>query len=355
MVMATTKPLSSVAEAPFLKLLTGGAMAHREMLEIIASATQTVHLEMYAFADDAVGRAFIAALCERAAAGVSVNVVIDGWGSLSSAGAVVEALRAGGCRARVHNPASRMLFGRFGSNHRKFLHVDDSAMVLGGINIGEEFVGWDDLAVALRGASLSSLLQPQSTDPRPIRVVLSRFRQGHLLRRIYVSMVHSAKHHVVLAHAYFLPDRPVLQALRKAQKRGARVTLLLPQLSDVPVVQLGTRSLYRTLLRAGVDIYERRDVILHAKVAVVDSQTVLIGSFNLDPLSLANLEALVQIDDPTFAHAVEEWIDSRIAFADRVVPDARVPRKYSTAWLLDLLGAWVRRLAALLSRFVARR
>jgi cardiolipin synthase len=112
---------------------------------------------------------------------------------------------------------------------------------------------------------------------------------------------------------------------------------------------MATRRLYRGLLRSGVQIYELREGILHAKAAVVDGTIALIGSFNLDPLSLTNLEALVRIDDDGFGRQVEAWIQSRIG---RSIPISAAEGRWTGGLrgsVLDTLGLWVHRTAIWLS------
>jgi cardiolipin synthase len=121
-----------------------------------------------------------------------------------------------------------------------------------------------------------------------------------------------------------------------------KVTLLLAGRSDVPLIHAATVRLYRRLSEAGVEIREWTRSVHHAKVAVVDGAKVLIGSFNLDPLSLANMESLVEIDDPATAAAARRWFEVRAAQA-RLVPREEAER-----------GGWARRVANVLGRAVAR-
>ena len=85
--------------------------------------------------------------------------------------------------------------------------------------------------------------------------------------------------------AYFLPTGRVLRTLNRSGHRGARLTLIVPGASDVPVVQRATRFLYWRLLERGVEIYERQRSMLHSKAMVVDDRYTVVGSCNLDPRS----------------------------------------------------------------------
>ena len=162
-----------------------------------------------------------------------------------------------------------------------------------------------------------------------------------------------ASNRIHVAHGYLLPDRGIIRAITAAARRGVQVRLLLAGWSDVPFARAATRSLYRRLLGSGVVIHEWNRSVLHAKVATVDGRLLLLGSFNLDPFSLANLEALVEVDDPRLVEQGEAWIQDHFAVSralTSVEASSRVHR-----WLLDPLGRLVARIADMMSRVIAKR
>ena len=353
------------ASAPeSVELLDGGEQAYPRMLLAIARAQRSVHLEVYAFAPSGVGARFVEALGQAAGRGVAVQVLIDGWGSAWGGRAVAAALREAGCAVRIHNRLLALLVGRFGRNHRKILLVDDEVAFLGGINIGDENVGegerlgWADLALEIRGPQCARLGQMIRREPRrpidsSLRIYLCGLGGGWRLRRRYLKAFASARQRIHVAHGYFLPDRGVVRAITAAARRGVQVRLLLAGRSDVPFARAATRSLYRRLLAAGVAIHEWSGSVLHAKVATVDGRRLLVGSFNLDPFSLANLEALVEVDDTQVVEQGEAWIQDHFARSrpmTSVEASSRLRR-----WLLDPLGRLVARLADAISRVIASR
>jgi cardiolipin synthase len=347
-----------------VELLDGGRQAYPRMLTAIAGAKRSIHLQVYAFAAAGVGARFVQALGEAARRGVAVHVSIDGWGSARGGRAVASALRREGCEARIHNRLLALLVGRFGRNHRKLLLVDDEVAFVGGINIGDENLtegaqrGWADLALEIRGPQ-SRLLghmirrEPYRTVDSSLSIELCGLGGGWRLRRQYLAAFASARQRIHLAHGYFLPDRGVVRALTAAARRGVQVHLLLAGESDVPFARAATRSLYRGLMAAGIHIHEWTGSVLHAKVASVDGRLLLAGSFNLDPFSLANLEALVVVRDPVVVAQGEAWIHTRITHSretTRLETSSRLQ-----AWLLDPLGRVVGRVADMLSRVVVSR
>ena len=173
------------------------------------------------------------------------------------------------------------------------------------------------------------------------------------LRRRYLKAIGGARVRVLLAHAYFLPDRHVVRSITDAARRGVGVRLVVPARSDVGLAGPAMRRLYRRLLPAGVEVREWPGTMLHAKVAVVDGLRLLLGGFNLDPLSLANLEALAEAEDQPIAAAGARWIEARLAEA-RPVSAAELPRGRFGRWWEDCLGGLAARLARRAGRWLSR-
>jgi cardiolipin synthase len=294
------------ASAPeWVELLDGGAEAYPRMLDAIALAQRFVHLETYAFSPSGVGERFIEALSGARRRGVAVHVLIDGWGSARGGRAVAAALREAGCDVRVYNRLR-----------------------------------------AIRR-------EPRRPIESSLCIYLCGLGGGWRLRRRYLDAFAGARHRIHVAHGYFLPDLGVVRAITAAARRGVQVRLLLAGRSDVPFVRAATRSLYRRLLAAGVSIHEWSHSVLHAKVATVDGRRLLVGSFNLDPFSLANLEALVEVADVRVVEQGEAWIQ------DHFEGSRSITSVEAGSWvrrlLLDPLGFLVARLAEALSRVLASR
>lgn len=310
-----------------VSLLVGGAQAFPRMLAGIAAARSSIDLQVYLFRRDRIGACFVAALCAAAARGVRVHATLDGWGSSRDGRAIAAQLRAAGCEARIFNRLWTLLLGRVGRNHRKVLLIDDRLAFVGGLNIGDEYAGeeWLDLAAEVSGPVCVSLgralrLGGRADERGTIRIFLSGLLGGRRLRRRYLKAIRRARKSVLLAHGYFLPDAQLLRALGRAATRGVRVVALVAGRSDVPFAPLATRLLYGRLVAAGIEVHEWTSSFLHAKAAVIDGRKLLVGSFNLDPLSLAMMEILVEADDLGAASQAESWMRQLIERARRVDP-----------------------------------
>jgi cardiolipin synthase len=186
-----------------------------------------------------------------------------------------------------------------------------------------------------------------------LRIYVCGLGGGWRLRRRYLKAFACARQRIDVAHGYFLPDPGIVRAITAAARRGVPVHLLLAGRSDVPFARAATRSLYRRLLAAGIYIHEWSDSVLHAKVATIDGRRLLVGSFNLDPFSLANLEALVEVTDTQIVKQGEAWIQDRFA-CSRPVTSVEASSRLQR-WLLDPVGRVVARLAEAISRAIAGR
>jgi cardiolipin synthase len=176
---------------------------------------------------------------------------------------------------------------------------------------------------------------------------------GWRLRRRYLKAFAVARRRIQVAHGYFLPDHGVVRAITDAAHRGVEVHLLLAGRSDVLFARAATRSLYRRLMGAGVVIHEWNESVLHAKVATVDGRRLLVGSFNLDPLSLANLETLVEVVESGIVAQAEAWISDH--FARSRAMTAVEASTWLHRWLLDPLGWLVARLVNMMGVVIASR
>jgi cardiolipin synthase len=363
--VAVALPAAAASPSPGdqVELLDGGREAYPRMLAAIGAARSSVYLEVYSFSPEGWGEQFIHALNTAAARGVRVRVILDGWGSLLTGRTVAARLRAGGCDTKIYNRVLSLLLFRLRRDHRKILLVDDELAFLGGINIGDEYAdddrrdGWADLALQIRGPACARLgrrlrHEPVAAWTGPVHIYLSGESGSRKLRKRYLKAFASARSRIRVAHAYFLPDRGLVRSLRQAARRGVVVELLLAGRSDIPFIQVATLSLYRKLLAAGVHIFEWRSSVLHAKAATVDGQRFLVGSFNLDPLSLSNLETLVEVADRDVTARAEAWITHHIQSSEPVLECRRTWRQRLVTDPLSVLAA---RLTQLLGRLLRKR
>jgi phosphatidylserine/phosphatidylglycerophosphate/cardiolipin synthase-like enzyme len=127
------------------------------------------------------------------------------------------------------------------------------------------------------------------------------------LYRLDLLVAASAQEYLWLTDAYFLGTSAYIQALRSAAIDGVDVRLLVPQSSDIQWIANLSRASYRSLLEAGVRVYEWNGTMVHAKTAVCDGLWARIGSTNLNLSSwLGNWELDVVIENQEVAEKIAE-------------------------------------------------
>jgi cardiolipin synthase A/B len=316
------------------KWLRSGDEAFSAMLTAIDGALASVQLETYIFAGDELGRRFRDALVRVAERGGKVRVLVDALGSLGLPDAFWLPLRSAGGEARVFNPLALQRAAI--RNHRKLLVCDRRVAFIGGFNVTEEYDGdgithgWRDLGLRIEGplvvelaASFESMFA--LAEFRHKRLVRLRKAQhtaaissadGQVLfggpgrgfnpirRALYRDLAHARD--VQIIEAYFLPPRRIRRGLAHVARTGGSVRLILAGRTDVALARLAGRSLYRRLLKPGVEIHEYEPQILHAKLLILD-EAVYVGSANLDPRSLSiNYELMIRFTNPQLAREARE-------------------------------------------------
>jgi cardiolipin synthase len=142
-----------------------------------------------------------------------------------------------------------------------------------------------------------------------------------------VAAISYAEKSIHLTNAYFVPDKQILNAFMDAARRGVDVKIILPSITDFKMVLNAARHNYSGLLKTGVKIYERRNVMMHAKTAVIDGVWSTVGSTNLDSLSLlSNDEVNAVILSREFAVEMESMFANDLEQSDQIQCDKWVER-----------------------------
>jgi cardiolipin synthase len=359
-----------------LELLVNGEQAFPAMLEAIDRAKSFVHLETYILADDEVGRDFSRALCERARAGVSARVLFDSLGSLRLPSEYVRGLTEAGVEVIEFRPVRKFWFSRRGylRDHRKILVVDGRVGFTGGLNVSSDYAsvgfeskGWRDTHIEVEGPVVNDLEAlfratwlrsggaaypahpargPEAGEDTVLAAAIAS-DGGHrsVIRKHYLHAILSAREAIFIANAYFVPDRGLIRALKRAADRGVRVAVIVPTESDVPLVQRATEHLFDRLMRHGIEIYRWPKTHMHAKTAVVDGVWSVVGSYNLDSVSLfQNHEVLIEAIGAGFGAWMSQQFEEDRRRCRRVALAEWRRRPASTRlveWLAYRLRRWL--------------
>jgi len=326
-----------------LTLLRNGEEYFPRLIATIDAAVQSVFLETYIFAADASGRLVSEALRRAAKRGVSVHLLMDGFGSVNFPQGWVDELRAAGVWVLWFRPEIarfRLRRHRLRRLHRKLAVVDERIAFVGGINIIDDVPGGQitlprlDYAVEVQGyaagriyaamqrlwtlvlwtnfrrrqARKNGKLYPEHTVDLREKVILllrDNLRHRRDIEQAYLLAIGGAQREIIIANAYFLPGLQLRRALLNAVQRGVKVVLLLQGRVEYRLQHYATLALYDELLSAGVEINEYHASFLHAKVAVVDGNWATVGSSNIDPFSLwLGREANLVVRDAGFSESL---------------------------------------------------
>ena len=323
-----------------IALLKGGVEYFPALIQAVDAAQSQVWIETYIFADDDAGRAVASALVNAAARGVTVRVLVDGWGARHYlTRALEQRLEEGKVKLLLYRPEVapwHFRSHRLRRLHRKIAHVDGRVGFVGGINLIDDMntPGQKpprvDYAVRIEGPIVASIMQTMArvwalcelvqfsvSDvplfPDTVQVdrvgkqtakftIRDNLRHRRDIERAYLAGIRTARREILIANAYFFPGIRFRRALIAAASRGVQVTLLLQARVEYRLLHYASRALYGQLLAGGVAIEEYHRSFLHAKVAVIDERWATVGSSNIDPYSLLmSREANLFVRDPAFA------------------------------------------------------
>lgn len=341
--------------------LRDAAAFYPSLEEAVAAARESVRLMFYIYRGDDAGAHLLEMLCAKAAEGVEVRLLVDGWGSFSLDPGFLEPLLDARARFAFYLPprirlrSSRLNF----RNHRKLICVDGRVGFVGGINVGNEYLGrdpdigaWRDTMLRVEGPAVAAmeqvfiedwriatgeeldatafltegpgdaLVQVLPSDPgdpwQPIRTALFQGIAG-------------ARRRAWLTSPYFVPDESLRTALLAAALRGVDVRVLLPGRSDMRLVRAAGRSYYLDLIRAGVRIYEYQAGFVHAKTLIVDDAVASVGSANMDIRSFElNHEVNVLVSDATLVDCMEREFLRDLEDAEEITAEEWEARPFLT-------------------------
>jgi len=331
-----------------ITLLRNGSEYFPALESAIDRAQHEVHLETYIFEHDATGIRISEALKRAARRGVTVRLLLDGFGSQNLPQEAIQNLLNTGVQVLIFRKEIspfRLRRNRLRRMHRKLAVVDASIAFVGGINViddlnhPEPLLPRFDFAISIEGPLQRQLMlatkhlwkvvaiarlkrwvrhnetpyltiQP-SGNQRGALVIRDNFRHRHDIEEVYLHAITNACSEIIIANAYFLPGINLRHALSDAARRGLRVVLLLQGRIEYHLQHYATLALFGSLLDAGIEIYEYHKSYLHAKVAVIDRRWSTVGSSNIDPFSLLLArEANVIVDDELFANQLRFCLEN---------------------------------------------
>jgi len=321
------------------------------ILEAVRDARQTIHLEYYIWQPDETGIQLRDLLIKKAKDGVEVRFLYDGVGSWWLGRRFLQPMRDAGIHIAEFLPGSS-LYERWSlnlRNHRKIVVVDGQAGFTGGMNIGDEYLGrnpsfgfWRDTHLKITGPCVLQLqsifvedwfyatgeeltareiFPPPEQEGNVIAQVIAGEPKGthDVFYTLMFAGITSAEHRISITTSYFVPPVALEVALETAALSGVDVRLLVPRHSAHRWTVWAARSYYRSLLEAGVKIFEYTHGQLHTKSLVVDDNWSLVGTPNFDSRSLElNFEVAVSAYDQRIADVLEHQFEEDLQHAERI-------------------------------------
>lgn len=339
------------------------------MYQAILNAHTSVFWEVYILNDDNVGERFINVLCAKAKEGVEIKIIIDTIGSLRFSRAAQERLRQAGVQLfwynriypewRIDKWIKRMWF----RNHRKVLIIDEEIAFVGGVNIDNASIEWDDIQLRIQGEMIKPLLggfaksfvQVGGNKEEVKRFLHPRLLQGlerfkermnvilyspyryslknSRLRNFYLRSLGKAKETFTMLTPYYVPDKRFLHLVKQAKKRGVKVDILLPLRPDHKFLEYMVQAFYDLTCQAGAWVY-LLPRMNHGKALTIDNRLGLVGSVNFTPRSFAaNEESGIYFTDPKMVRDINIIFDKWKSEAQIINDLCKTERKWHQRFL----------------------
>lgn len=321
-----------------IQLLVNADEAYPSMLKKIDLAQKYILIQFYIFRTDSTGKRFMERLVKKASQGVRVYFLYDEIGCKIGK-KHIEELRSAGVEVRPFHSTKSILshFQLNFRNHRKVLVIDGHTAFIGGLNIGDDYLGlwpkigpWRDTHVQICGpAALTAQLSfikdwywvtekspdldwntPPHENGSDVMVLhTGPADRGETSLLGHIALINSATQRIWIANPYFVPPSALISALELAVLRGVDVRIIVPSYSDNRWVMYASEVFQQKLLKMGVKFYKYMPGFLHQKVMLIDDSIGLVGSANLDPRScFINFEIMAVSPDKKFVADLDDML-----------------------------------------------
>jgi cardiolipin synthase len=330
-----------------LELLIDGDETFERIFSAIHDSKYYLLVNFFIVKNDTLGMRFQQALIDRARAGVRVYFLFDEIGSHKLPRRFLKQLKDAGVQCHSFG-INRFWWSRFQlnfRNHRKVVVSDGKIAFIGGLNVGDEYLGrdqkfgpWRDTHLAMRGPVVEAVqlvfLQdwywaanqvpdlhwPNEAEPEDqIAAIIPTgpADPGDSWQLIVAEAANSSRRRLWIASPYFVPDEGVLTALQTAAIRGVDVRILLPERADHLLVWLSAFSYYEQSIPFGVRLFRYHRGFLHQKVMLIDDRLAAVGTANLDNRSFRlNFEITAFSTDGKFVREVAAMLDHDFGYAN---------------------------------------
>ena len=318
-----------------IKIYTNGTDKFADLFKDIERAKNFVHVNYYIINDDELGNELMDLLTKKAQEGIEVRLLYDRMGCRNLSKYSINKLVDAGGEAV---PFAPFILDMNYRNHRKNVIIDGQIGYLGGINVGDEYVGrskrfgdWRDTHLRLKGESVNSMQhrflldwafasgedflgdkkyfpEKETKGKSPVQIVSSGpDSREEEIKSLFLKMIYGAENSIYIQTPYFIPDPAMLEALQVAARSGVDIRVMIPDRGDHPFVYAANNSFVGQMLEAGASCYRYTKGFLHSKTICIDGRILSIGTTNMDVRSFKlNFEINAFIYDEDIAQLHDE-------------------------------------------------
>jgi cardiolipin synthase len=288
-----------------------GNSKFEDLIKDIQNAKNYIHMEYYILRNDNLGNRIISELTKKAAEGVEVRFLYDGMGNQFLPSKMFVDFKMAGGKLGVFLPPfiTRLNY----RDHRKISVIDGKIGYIGGLNIGDEYLGkvkrygsWRDTHLRIEGdvvdqlqlrfimdwnfvykneIELSDKYFPQKGFGGNVKMQIVSSgpdTEYQNIRNGYFKMMNEAEKNIYIETPYFVPDDGIFSALNVAALSGIDVRIIIPANPDHPFVYWASMSYLGELLEAGVKCYQYNEGFIHSKTVYIDGLVTSVGTANMD-------------------------------------------------------------------------
>lgn len=345
-----------------LTLLTEGPELLTVLIDLIDGAQRSIRLLYYIYRGDRSGDLVYAAMQRALDRGVTVSLLVDGFGAHTHQGYFTPLTDKGLTYCRFHPTFGRRYLIRC---HQKLALADEERVLVGGFNVEDSYFGsiadgaWRDLGLLVEGPAAARLAPyydeligwslVKGARIRALNRIIHRYSENHgTLQWTFGGPTRGmspwaratsrdllTSRDVEMIAAYFAPTWAMLRRIGRVGRRG-RARIITAAKSDNHATIAAARYTYKNLLRRGVEIFEYQPTKLHSKLVVLDD-IVHIGSSNFDIRSLyLNLEMMLRVDDPEFAQLLRNFFEQEL---EQSLPITAELNRQRSGWWTRLVQA----------------
>lgn len=332
--------VSHLTKIPFtknnqVKLLIDGEVTYNSIIESIEQAKDYVFVQYFIVRDDKTSQRLRDALIKKARAGVTVYFLYDEIGCFSTAKSYFDVMR----KESIHVSGFKTTKGRNNRfqinfrNHRKFIIIDGETSFIGGLNLGDEYLGFRDTHMRITGpatqqiqlsflkdwywatgevAKNSKAIKSASNANQAVAIVNTGPADDSANCSIlFTTLINMAQHRLWITSPYFVPDDIILRALQAAAIKGVDVRIILPGKADHKIVEFASFTYYESMINNGVRLFRYKERFMHQKVILIDNELAGIGTVNIDNRSIyLNFEATALVAESDFTKEVEAMLQT---------------------------------------------